>query len=61
MKLDFLSLEFASNQLYDYLIAAVILCSSIVLIKVLRRSTFKSLRRWAAKTENIYEIGRAHV
>ena len=55
MKFDFLSLEFADNQLYDYLIAAIILCSSIVLIKVLRRSTFKSLRRWAAKTENIYD------
>ena len=55
MKFYFLSLEFAGNQLYDYLIAAVILCSSIVLIKVVRRSTFKSLRKWAAKTENIYD------
>ena len=55
MKLDFLSLEFAGNQLNSYLIAAVILCSSIVLIKILKRSTFKSLRKWAAKTENIYD------
>ncbi|MEL7076431.1 MAG: mechanosensitive ion channel family protein [Cyanobacteria bacterium J06582_2] len=55
MKLDFLASKFAGNQLYDYLIAAIILFCSILLIKILRRSAFKSLKNWAAKTENIYD------
>jgi small-conductance mechanosensitive channel len=55
MKFDFLSWEFGANKLNDYLLAAVILFCSIVLIKILRRSTFKSLRKWAAKSENIYD------
>ncbi|MEN9518577.1 MAG: hypothetical protein RLZZ381_1165 [Cyanobacteriota bacterium] len=55
MKFDFLSWEFGANQLNDYLLAAVILFCSIVLIKILRRSTFQSLRKWSAKSENIYD------
>ncbi len=55
MTFDFLSWEFGGNKLNDYLIATVILLCSIILIKTLRRSTFKSLRKWAAQSENIYD------
>ena len=55
MNFDFLSLEFLGNQLNDYFIAVVILICCIILIKILRRSTFKSLKRWTARTENIYD------
>lgn len=55
MNFDFLSQEFLNNQLNDYLIAAVILICCLVLIKILRREVFKSLRKWAARTENIYD------
>lgn len=55
MSFDFLSLEFLNNQLNDYLIAVVILICCIILIKILRRSAFKSLKKWTARTENIYD------
>ena len=55
MNSKFLSQVFLSNQLNDYLIAAVILICCLILIKILRRSIFKSFRKWAAKTENIYD------
>lgn len=55
MKFNFLAWEFAGNQLSDYLIAAVILFCCLVLIKMLRRSAFNRLRKWAARTENIYD------
>jgi small-conductance mechanosensitive channel len=55
MQLDFLTWELGGNKLSDYLIAIIILLCSIILIKVLRRSTFSNLRKWAAKSENIYD------
>ena len=55
MKFNFLSWKFAGNQLNDYLIAAVILFCCLILIKIFRRSTFSNLRKWAARTENIYD------
>ncbi|MEL6581920.1 MAG: mechanosensitive ion channel family protein [Cyanobacteria bacterium J06621_12] len=55
MKFTFLAANFAGNQLYDYLIAAVILFISVISIRIIKRSAFKSLRNWAAKTENIYD------
>ena len=55
MNFKFLSLEFLDNQLNDYLVAVVILSCCIILIKILRRSAFKSLKKWSAKTENIYD------
>lgn len=55
MNFNFLSLEFLDNKLSDYAIALIILGCCIVLIKILRRSAFKSLRKWSAKTENIYD------
>ncbi|NJL52975.1 MAG: mechanosensitive ion channel family protein [Hydrococcus sp. SU_1_0] len=39
----------------DYLIAVAILFCAIILIKILRRSAFKRLKKWAAKSENIYD------
>ncbi len=55
MNFNFLSLNFLSNKLSDYLIAGITLGCCILLIKIFRRSTFKSLRKWAAKSENIYD------
>ena len=55
MNLNFLSIEFLSNQLSDYLLALAILIGSIILIKVVRRLAFKSLKNWAARTDNIYD------
>jgi small-conductance mechanosensitive channel len=55
MQFDFLTWEFGGNKLADYLIAIIILFCSIILIKVLRRSAFSNLRKWAAKSENIYD------
>ena len=55
MNLNFLSIEFLSNQLSDYLLASAILVCSIIFIKIVRRIAFRSLKKWAAKTENIYD------
>ncbi|HEY9771208.1 MAG TPA: mechanosensitive ion channel family protein [Coleofasciculaceae cyanobacterium] len=55
MNFNFLSLNFLSNKLSDYLIAGITLGCCILLIKIFRRSTFNSLRKWAAKSENIYD------
>jgi small-conductance mechanosensitive channel len=55
MNLDFLDLEFLNNQLSDYLLALTLLIGGIVSIKIVRRITFRNLRKWAAKTENIYD------
>ena len=55
MNFNFLSLDFLGNKLGDYAIAIVILLCCIVLIKILRRSAFKSLRKWTTRTENIYD------
>ena len=55
MNFNFLSIEFLNNQLSDYLLAATILVGSIILIKIVRRLAFRSLKKWAAKTENIYD------
>lgn len=55
MNFDFLSLKFLDNQLNDYLIAVVILVCCIILIKIIRRSAFKSLKKWSARTDNIYD------
>lgn len=55
MNLNFLSIEFLSNQLSDYLLASAILVCSIIFIKIVRRIAFRSLKKWAAKTKNIYD------
>ncbi|GAB4537034.1 MAG: hypothetical protein Tsb0014_25360 [Pleurocapsa sp.] len=55
MSFKFLSIEFLNNQLSDYLLALVILVVSIIAIKIIRRITFNSLKKWAARTENIYD------
>ena len=55
MTFNFLGIEFLNNQLSDYLLAATILIGGIVSIKILRRIALRSLKKWAAKTENIYD------
>ena len=55
MNFNFLSIEFLNNQLVDYLIAATILLACVVLIGIFKRLAFKSLKKWAAKTENVYD------
>jgi small-conductance mechanosensitive channel len=55
MNFNLLSSDFLSNTLGDYLIAIIILICCIVLIKIFRRVTIKSFKKWAARTENIYD------
>ncbi|MBE9043220.1 mechanosensitive ion channel family protein [Pleurocapsales cyanobacterium LEGE 10410] len=55
MSFNFLLIEFLNNELLDYLIAATILLSCIILIRIFRRLGFKNLRKWAAKTDNVYD------
>ena len=55
MNFDFLSLQLGNNKLNDYLIAAITVFCAIILIKIFKRLTFKSLKKWASKTENIYD------
>lgn len=55
MNFDFLAIEFLNNRLYDYSIALIILICCVGLIKILRRSAIKNLRKWTAKTENMYD------
>ena len=55
MNLNILSSVFLSNTLGDYLIAVVILIGCIISIKIFKRLAIKSLKRWAATTENIYD------
>ena len=55
MNFDLLSSVFLSNTLGDYLIAIVILIFCLVSIKIFKRLAIKSLRKWAASTENIYD------
>ena len=55
MNFNFLSLEFLNNSISDYLIAVVIFVCLLAAIKIFRRLTFNSLRKWAATTENVYD------
>ena len=55
MNFDFLLLEFLNNQLTDYLLALAIVIGGIVAIKTLRGLAFRNLKKWAARTDNIYD------
>lgn len=55
MNLDFLAIEFLNNQLGDYLLAAAIFVVGILSIKVLKRLGFRNLKKWVAKTQNVYD------
>ena len=55
MNVNFLSIEFLNNKLSDYLLGATILIVGIILTRIVRRITFRSLQKWAAKTKNIYD------
>ena len=55
MNSDFLSIDFLNNTINDYLIALIILVSGIFSIKFFRNFTFRSLKKWAARTDNIYD------
>lgn len=55
MNLNFLSFDFLNNQSTDYLLAATIFVSGIIAIRILKGVAFSNLKRWAAKTENIYD------
>ena len=52
---DFLTTEFLSNQISDYLLALVIFIGGILFIKTLRNFAFRNFKKWAAKTKNIYD------
>ena len=55
MNFSFLSIEVLDNKISEYLLALAILVTSIILIKIVRRLAFKSLKKWAARTDNIYD------
>jgi small-conductance mechanosensitive channel len=55
MNLNFLAIEFLNNQLSDYLLAVATLAGSIIAIKVLRNVAFRSLKKWAARTNSVYD------
>jgi small-conductance mechanosensitive channel len=55
MNFNFLAIEFLNNQLSDYLLAIAILIGSIIIVKVFRNLAFRSLKKWAARTNNIYD------
>jgi small-conductance mechanosensitive channel len=55
MNFNFLAIEFLNNQLSDYLLAVAILIGSIIIIKILRNLAFRSLKKWATRTNNIYD------
>lgn len=55
MNFDFLSLQFLNNNLSDYLLAVSILIGGAIAIKIIRTVAFRSLKKWAARTDNIYD------
>ena len=55
MNFDFLTIKFLNNQVSDYLLATAILISSIITIKIIKNFTFRNLKKWAARTDNIYD------
>ena len=61
MNLNILSSDFLSNTLGDYLIAITISICCIILVKIFRRLAIRSLKKWAATTENIYDDGLINI
>ena len=55
LNFKFLSIQFLNNQVSDYLLALTILVVSILLLKIFRRIAINRLKKWATKTENIYD------
>ncbi|MGL6338351.1 MAG: mechanosensitive ion channel family protein [Waterburya sp.] len=55
MNFNFLAIEFLNNQLSDYLLAITILIGSVIVVKIFRNIAFRSLKKWAARTNNIYD------
>ena len=55
MNFDFLTIKFLNNQINDYLLALVILIGGIIAVKVIRSISFRNLKKWAARTDNIYD------
>ena len=53
--MNFLAIEFLNNKLSDYLLAVGILIGSIILIKTLRNIAFRSFKKWATRSQNIYD------
>ena len=55
MNFDFLSIEFLDNQINDYILGFAILIGGTFILKVIRTIAIKNLKKWVAKTENIYD------
>lgn len=53
MNFDFLTIEFLSNQIGNYLLSIIIKNFSAFLIKTIKYITFKKLNNWVRRTENI--------
>ena len=55
MNFEFLSIELINNTLGDYMLALIILISGVAFINILKAFCLRSLKKWAAKTDNIYD------
>ena len=55
MNSSFLSINFLNNTVNDYILALIIFVSGIIFIKVLKSFCFNRLKKWATKTDNIYD------
>lgn len=55
MDFKFLSIQFLDNTIGDYFIALAILFSGFLAINIFRRIVIGRLKKWAAKTDNIYD------
>ncbi len=57
MIFNFLSIEFLNNQISDYLLAISTLIACIISIKIIVGLLFRRIKKWAAKTRNVYDDG----
>ena len=57
MIFNFLSTEFLGNQLSDYLLALATLIGGIAGVRIFTSLAFRRIKKWAAKTRNLYDDG----
>ena len=55
MNFDFLSIQFLDNQISDYFLALVILVAGMFLLRIFCNIAINRLKKWAARTDNIYD------
>ncbi|MDJ0691774.1 MAG: mechanosensitive ion channel [Xenococcaceae cyanobacterium MO_188.B32] len=50
-----MSLQILANKISDYFIALVILFTGFLLLRIFHKIAIRSLKKWAARTDNIYD------